>query len=170
MAKNWKRLIVGWMALVALSSCSGGDDGVGRDDAASSATTATTAPGGATTTVRAADPNFTGQNNAQFCGLAKTYSERSGSVSKATSPAELRAGVQESRNAINELASAAPAEIKADVQILANAFGSLFSELEKADFDPTRVSVSAFAPLQAPEFSQATMRFQAYLKTVCGIG
>lgn len=155
--------MAGCLAVLALTACS--DDG----DKAAPVTSETTVAAGASTTVRPADPNFTGQNNAEFCALAKTYSERSGNVTKATSPEELRAGVQESRNAVDQLATTAPAEIKADAQTLATAFGTLFTELEKANFDPTKVSVAAFAPLQAPEFAQSTTRFQSYLRTVCGI-
>jgi len=155
MARNWKRLTVLCVALLA-SSCSGGDDNA--------------APGsGASTTVRPVGTSFTGQNNARFCALARTYSERSTGVNKATTPEQLRAGVQESRTAISQVASTAPAEIKADAQTLANAFTTLFTELEKANFDPTKVSLTAFAPLQAPDFAQSTTRFQAYLRTVCGI-
>ncbi|MGI8807138.1 MAG: hypothetical protein ACR2KK_04745 [Acidimicrobiales bacterium] len=163
MPRNWKRLIVFSMAMVVLTSCNGGDDKAG-----SGASRTTEAPG-ASTTMRPVDTSFTGQNNAQFCALAKTYSERSSGVTRATTPDQLRAGVQESRNAIDQVAAAAPAEIKSDVQTLVNAFGTMFTELEKANFDPTKVSLTAFAPLQAPEFAQSTTRFQAYLRNVCGI-
>jgi hypothetical protein len=156
--------MVGGVVMVALSSCNGDGD---RADPASIPTSATSGP---STTLRPVDTSFTGQNNTQFCALAKTYTDRSAGVNRATTPDQLRASVQESRSTINQVATAAPAEIKADSQILANAFGTLFTELEKANFDPTRLSLTAFAPLQAPEFTQATTRFQAYLRTICGIG
>lgn len=162
MARNWKRLTVAGMVLIVLASCRGADD-----DAAPGR--GTTAAGGVSTTVRPVDASFTGQT-APFCALAKTYSERSGGVNRATTPDELRVGVQESRIAIDQVAGTAPAEIKGDAQTLANAFTKLFIELEKANFDPARVSLAAFAPLQEPEFAQSTVRFQTYLRTVCGIG
>jgi hypothetical protein len=157
--------MIGGVAVVALASCSG--DG---DTAAPATTAPTTAAPRPSTTLRPVEPSFTGQNNAQFCATARTYNERSGSVSRATTPDQLRAGVRESRDAINQIAAAAPAEIKADAQTLANGFGVLFTELEKANFDPTRVALTAFAPMQAAEFVQSTTRFQAYMRTVCGIG
>lgn len=60
--------------------------------------------------------------------MAKTYNERSGTVTRATTPDQLRVSAQESRNSINEVASEAPAEIKGDAQILASAFGVLFTD------------------------------------------
>ena len=165
MASKWRRLLVGGVALVALASCSG--DG---DTAAPATTAPTTSAPGPSTTLRPVAPSFTGQNNPQICALARTYNERSGNVSRATTPDQLRAGVVEARDAINQIATAAPAEIKADAQTLASGFGVLFTELEKANFDPTRVSLTAFAPMQAAEFAQSTTRFQAYMRTVCGIG
>lgn len=162
---TWKRLIVGGIAVVALSSCSGD----GNSATQTSTPTTTTAPG-PLTTLRPVDTSFTGLNNAEFCALARTYTDRSGTVNQARTPDELRAGVRESQTAINQVVSTAPAEIKGDVQSLANAFGVLFTELERANFDPTKVSLTAFAPLQSPEFAQSTARFQAYVRTVCGIG
>jgi len=115
------------------------------------------------------DTSFTGKDSAQFCTLAKTYTNRS-KPDPAATPAQLRAVTQEGRTAIDQAAAAAPAEIKPDVQVLAKAFGTLFSELEKVNFDATKVSAGAFTPLGTPEFQASTIRFQAYIKNVCGIG
>lgn len=157
--------MVGGVVMVVLAACNGNGDG----DTAAPATTATTTEPRPSTTLRPVDTSFTGQNNSQFCATAKTYNDASSSANRATTPDQLRAEVVASRSAIDQVATTAPAEIKGDAQALANAFGVLFTELEKVNFDPTRVSLAAFTPLQTPEFAQSTLRFQAYMRTVCGI-
>ncbi len=159
-------LVTCGLALVLLTGCSSGG---GKDTASSTPTTAAPAATGPSTTVRPVDTSFTGQNSAQFCTLAKTYNERFSNVNAASSPAQLRTAAQEGRTAINQAASAAPAEIKPDVQVIATAFTALFTELEKANFDVSKMSPAALSSLQAPEFQASTTRFQAYLRTVCGI-
>lgn len=152
------------LVVLLLAGCSsGGGKKVASPSASAPAST------GPTTTVRPVDTSFTGQNSAQFCTLAKTYNDRFSNVGSASTPAQLKSVTQDGRTAIDQAAAAAPAEIKPDVQVLANAFGTLFTELEKVNFDPTKISAAAFAPLQAPEFQASTLRFQAYLKSVCGV-
>jgi hypothetical protein len=150
---------------VVLAACSGSN---GKKLATPSSSTTPVATG-PTTTIRPVDTSFTGQNSAQFCALAKTYNDRFGNVGTASTPAQLRTVTQDGRTAINQAAAAAPSEIKPDVQVLADAFGTLFTELDKVNFDPTKVSAAAFAPLQTPQFQTSTVRFQAYLKSVCGV-
>ena len=150
------------LALLVLTGCSGGDD----DDAAPSTTAAAAGP---TTTIRPVDTSFTGQNSAQFCSLARTYTERFSSVGSNPSPAQLRTVAQEGQRAITEAVNTAPAEIKPDVEVLARTFGNLITELERVNYDAPRLPAGALQALQAPEFTQATTRFQAYTRTVCGI-
>ena len=149
------------LALLVLAGCSSGDD---DNDAAP-------APAGPTTTLQAADPNFTGQGSTEFCNLARTYTERSANVGNpaTSSPAQLRALANEGRTAITQAANAAPAEIKADVQLIATTFTNLIAELEKVNYDGTKLTQAAFAPLQTPEFGRASQRFQAYNRDVCKI-
>jgi len=149
--------------MAVLAGCSGGDK---KPAAAPTSAPAATGP---TTTARPVDTSFTGVNSGPFCGLAKTYNDRFTNVGAAATPAQLRTVAQDGRTAINQALTAAPAELKADVQVLADAFGSLFNELDKVNFDASKVSVAAFAPIQAPEFQTATIRFQAYVKNVCGV-
>jgi len=154
------------VAVLILAGCSGGDD----DEAApATSAPAATSSGGPTTTVRPVDTSFTGQNSAQFCDLARTYSERFSSVGSSPTPAQLRTVTREGQTAIAQAVNAAPAEIKPDVQVLANTFGNLLSELEKVNFEITRLPPAALQGLQAPDFTQSTTRFQAYIRTVCGI-
>jgi hypothetical protein len=150
------------VVLLALTSCSGGDD----DDAAP---TTSAQAGGPTTTVRPVDTSFTGQNSAQFCTLARTYNERFTSVGSNPSPAQLRTVTREGQTAITQAVTAAPAEIKPDVQVIANTFSGLIAELEKVNFEVARLPPAALQSLQAPEFTQSTTRFQAYIRSVCGI-
>lgn len=150
------------MALLVLVGCSGGGGGKQAAPTTSAAT-------GPATTVRPVDTSFTGQDSAQFCALAKTYNERFTQVSPEATPAELRTDSREGQAAISQAVNAAPAEIKNDVQILSAAFGTFLAELEKVDFDGAKLSPSALSELQTPEFQRSTMRFQAYIRTVCGV-
>ena len=155
-------LVACGLALLVLTGCSsGGDD----KDAAPAASTAPT------TTVRPADPNFTGQGSAEFCALARTYTERSANVGNpaSSSPAQLRTLANEGRTAITQAANAAPLEIKADVQLIATTFTALLAELEKVNYDFAKITPAVFAPLQTPEFGRASQRFQVYTRDVCKI-
>ncbi|HVL06719.1 MAG TPA: hypothetical protein VM388_12075 [Acidimicrobiales bacterium] len=152
------------LTLVVLAGCSGGGD---DDDAAP--TTAAAGAGGPTTTVRPVDTSFSGQNSAQFCALARTYSERANAFGSNPTPAQLRTATREGQTAITQAVNAAPAEIKPDVEVLARAFTAILAELEKVNFEPARMPPAALQPLQTPEFQQSTTRFQAYGRSVCGI-
>lgn len=154
------------LALLVLTSCSSGDDDKEAAPAAS-----TTAPAGPTTTLPAVTPTFTGQGSAEFCGLARTYTDRFASVGSptASSPAQLRTLANEGKTAITQAANTAPPEIKADVQLISTTFTGLLAELEKVNYDFTKVTAAVFAPLQTPEFGRASQRFQAYSRDVCKI-
>ena len=151
------------MALLVLAGCSGGDD----DDSASPTTVAAAGP---TTTARPVDTSFTGQNSAQFCALARTYTDRFTSVGANPTAAQLRTVSREGQAAITQAVTAAPAEIKKDVEVIANGFNGFLAELEKVNFDVSKLSTDALKALSAPEFQQSTVRFQSYSKTVCGVG
>lgn len=150
------------IASVVLTGCSGGDD----DEAAP---TTSAQAGGPTTTMRPVDTSFTGQNSAEFCTLARTYNERFTSVGSNPSPAQLRTVTREGQTAITQAVNAAPAEIKPDVEVLARTFTGLLTELERVNFEVARLPPAALQSLQAPEFQASTTRFQAYIRTVCGI-
>ncbi|MGI8984325.1 MAG: hypothetical protein ACR2HM_07305 [Acidimicrobiales bacterium] len=153
------------VALLVMAGCSRGDD---NDDAASNTTTPAAA--GPTTTARPVDTSFTGQGSAQFCALSRTFNERFGSVSASPTAAQLRTLTREGQAAITEAVTKAPAEIKADVQVIAATYNGLVAELEKVNFEATRLPPAALGALSAPEFTRATTRFQTYTRTVCGTG
>ncbi len=149
-------------AMVLVAGCSGGGD----DEAAP----ASSVPGpGPPTTVRPVDTSFTGQDSAQFCDLARTYDERSTDVGSSPTPDQLRTAVQEGQTAIDQAVDAAPGEIRNDVLVLAAGFGAVLGELEKVNFEVTRLPPTAFGPLQTPEFQASTTRFQAYIRSVCQV-
>jgi hypothetical protein len=50
----------------------------------------------------------------------------------------------------------AAAEIKQDVEVIANTFNVFLGELEKVNFEVTRVPPAALQSLPAPEFQQST--------------
>lgn len=144
-----------------MAGCSGDDD--------DSATPTTVAAAGPTTTILSTNTSFTGQNSAQFCGLARTYNERFSKVSASPTAAELRTLTREGQTAITQAVNAAPAEIKKDVEVISAAFNGLLAELEKVNFEVTRLPPTAFGTLSSPEFTQATTRFNSYVRTVCGV-
>jgi len=148
--------------VLALTSCSGGGD----DDEASP----TTVPAAGPTTTVSVPTSFTGQDSTQFCTLARTYNERFTNVGANPTPAQLRTATREGQTAITQALNAAPAEIKGDVQRLANAFNGFLTELEKVNFEASRLPPTALAQLSTPEFQASTTRFQAYTRTVCKIG
>ncbi len=159
-------LVAYGISLLVLAGCGGGDD----KKETSSPTTVAAQPGGPSTTLRPVNTSFTGQGSAQFCNLARTYNERFTSVGGNPSPAQLRAVSREGQTAITQAVNTAPPEIKRDVEVLATTFSTLIAELEKVNFEVNRLQPSALGALSAPEFTQATTRFQAYIKAVCGVG
>lgn len=154
------------LTLMVMASCSGGDD---DKDAASNTTAPPATAPGPTTTALTTNTSFTGQNSAQFCALARTYTERFGKVSATPSASELRTLAREGQSAITQAANAAPAEIKKDVDLIAAGFSGLVAELEKVNYDAARLPPTALTPLSSPEFTQATTRFNAYIRNVCGV-
>lgn len=149
--------------MAGCSSSSGGDK------AASTTAPPSSVASGPTTTVRPVDTSFSGANSALFCGLARTYNERFSKASANPTPAELRTVSREGQTAITQAVNAAPPEIKKDVEVIAAAFGSLLVELEKVNFEAAQLTPSALGSLSTPEFGQATTRFQAYVRNVCGV-
>lgn len=163
MARTRIPLLACAVALILLSACGGGGD---KKEAAptTAAPAATAAPGASTA------PTFSGQGSAQFCGLARTYNERFTSVSPNATPAQLRTVAREGQTALTEAVRSAPAEIKADLEVLARTFTTLLAELEKVNFEITRLPPAAIQALSTPEFQASTVRFQAYLRDVCKVG
>lgn len=149
------------VAMLVMAGCSKGND--------KAAPTTTAAASGPTTTALTTNTSFTGQNSAQFCGLARTYNERFSKVSANPTPAELRTVTREGQTAITQAVNAAPAEIKKDVEVIAAAFNGLLAELEKVNFDVSKLPPTAFNSLSAPDFTQASTRFNTYVRTVCGV-
>ena len=146
-------------AVLGLAGCSGDDNPPPNRAPASAPSTAVSVP-----------PSFTGQGSAQFCALAKTYNDRFTSVGPNPTPAQLRNLMREGQATITEALNAAPEEIKADLQVLANSVTGLQAELERVNFDVSRVPPAALGQLSTPQFQAASTRFQAYTRTVCGVG
>ena len=148
------------LVLVVMTGCGGGDD----DGASPTTSSPGTVP---TTTVRPVDTSFTGQDSAQFCALSRTFNDRFASVGGNTTPAQLRTVAREGQTAISQALAAAPAEIKRDVEVISRTFTAFLGELEKVNYDATKVPPAALESLSAPEFQQSTTRFQAYYRSVC---
>lgn len=151
------------LLLAAATGCGGGDD---KKEAAPPTSAQVSGP---TTTLAPVDTRFTGQGSTEFCNLARTYTERFGKVDPKLSGTQLRTLTQEGLTALNQAAGAAPAEIKTDVQVIANVIRGLVAELDRVNYDYSKVSPDSLSKLQAPDFAASTQRFQAYMTNVCKI-
>lgn len=162
MVKIVKNMAVCAVLVITLAACSGGDD----DDEAATPTTAPTPA--SSTTLQPVDTRFTGENSAQFCAMAGSYNDSFATIGANATPDQLRTVAREGQAALTQLVNGAPAEIKNDVDVLARTFGGLISQLEKVDFEVSKLPPAALSQLTAPDFQAATTRFQAYNRTVCG--
>ena len=153
-----RRLVVsmGLAAALALTACGGGGD---DDDAAPAQTTAapsTTAPVG------------NDQAGTPFCGLARTYNEKFGTlITVANDPVKLRAATTDAEAAIRQAQSQAPAEIKADVTAVANTAKDVLAALQKNNFDLSKTA--EVSKLQEPAFQTSLANLNRYARAHCGV-
>ncbi|MFP5319070.1 MAG: hypothetical protein ACLGI2_12355 [Acidimicrobiia bacterium] len=146
-------LLAAVLAGVLLTACSGGDDG---DDSAAPSTTEVPAP---TTSPRTGDP---------FCDFVSDFSDRFGRVDLGlTDPARFRTVMTDAGNAIRDAQGTAPEAIRADVGTLNTYFQRFLNVLQQANFDLTKVPPASIEQLQAPEFTAAGNRLDAYARENC---
>ena len=143
---------------LALTGCGGGSN---DKQAASALTTVAASPASS----QPVDTSFTGEGSADYCRLARDYSESSKKFNAPNTPDELRQVFQEAQNDIQSALAVAPPEIKGDVQTIATGLGSIVKAMEAAGYDVNRVG--ATAPSLPSNFDAASQRVDAYTRDVC---
>ena len=147
-------------ASLAMAACGGGSNG--KHASPASPTTAAASTGD---TAQPVDTSFTGAGSADYCRLARDYSESSKKFNTPNSPDQLRAVFQEAQNDIQSALAVAPPEIKADVQTIATGLNSIVKAMEAANYDVTRLA--ATPPSLPSNFDAASQRIDAYTRDVC---
>ncbi len=138
------------VCVVGLAGC--GDD---DDEAASpTETTAVTAP---------ATPGRGGR----FCELLRSYNDKYNRTRNVTEPEQLRDLLRTARTDVNEAQEVAPPEIKGDSEIVARVIDEYVQELEKVDFQTSRIPASMVQRLLSPDFLAAAQRIEAYGRANC---
>jgi predicted negative regulator of RcsB-dependent stress response len=140
--------------MLALAACSGGGS-------TSTATTVTTGLGISTTTV----PKFSGSASSKYCSVARQFSQ----VAQANLASDPKTLFQEFDTLASQYLAVVPAVIKADANTLVSAIEQLETAVKAVNYDLTKISPAALAPVQAPMFTAAANRIDAYDSQVCGL-
>jgi hypothetical protein len=125
--------------------------------------TATSAAGGTTTT-----PHFSGSRSSNFCDLARTA--QAAAQTTGSSIDKLKASIQQFNSVKDKLHSDAPGVIKNDVVVVVGAVEQLFTALQNANYDYTKLSPNQIQALNSPSVQASERRVAAYLTQVCGVG
>ncbi len=107
-----------------------------------------------------------------FCKDARSEASHSSQLQDeltTTDPAQLKALEQTYAGVLTRFAAEAPSQIKASVEVLVNGDRTLLTALAAADYDYTKLSPTAIAPLETPAFTAAAAQVTAYLRTTCHI-
>jgi hypothetical protein len=148
--------VVALAAVLALGACTGGSDDRAAGGGAGG--------GGAGGT---AGSGFSGQGSEEFCRVSTTYQDPAGRLGQA-SGANLRQLTREAHASVAQMVASAPPEIRPDVEVLAAGLSEFITALEAANFDLTKVPAPVLERFQERRYIEATDRFQAYLREVCG--
>ena len=151
-------VLAGVVVPLALTACGGGSSKEKQAAPAASAPSSTAAS-------QPVGTSFTGEGSADYCRLARDYSESSKKFNAPNTPDELRQVFQEAQNDIHSALAVAPAEIKADVQTIATGLSSIIKAMEAAGYDVTRLGTTP--PSLPPNFDAASQRIDAYTRDVC---
>ncbi len=141
---------VALVCVVALVGCGDDDD----ESASSGVTTATTA---------AATPGRGGR----FCELLRSYNDKYNRTRNVTEPEQLRDLLRTARTDVKEAQEVAPPEVKADSELVARVIDEYVKELEKVDFQTSRIPADTLQRLLSPDFLAAAQRIEAYGRANC---
>ncbi|HEX2275242.1 MAG TPA: hypothetical protein VHG90_15345 [Acidimicrobiales bacterium] len=148
-------------SLVAVALvCVAGLVGCGDDDE-ETASTATTTPTPATTA-----PATPGKGG-RFCELLRSYNDQYNRTRNVTEPGQLRDLLRNIRSDLREAQEVAPPEIKGDVDLVARVMQEYVDELERVDFQTSRIPPQMVQRLLSPEFLSAAQRIEAYGRANC---
>lgn len=137
---------------------SGGSDGTttpddGGDDGGDDTPTTVVAKGGG-----------------EFCDdLATFINDNSSADVDVTDPDAYKAAIEDSVEQGRELLSEAPDELDDAVETLLDVQDKLISELEKVDYDFTKLPADAFSSMDSPEIEKANDELTAYVEDTCKI-
>jgi hypothetical protein len=145
-------------SLVALALvCVVGLVGCGDDDeesATTDTTTASTAP---------ATPGRGGR----FCELLLSYTDKYNRTRNVSDPEQLRDLLRTARTDVKEAQDVAPPDVKVESEIVAKVIDEYVEELEKVDFQTSRIPVATVQRLLSSDFLTAAQRIQEYGRTNC---
>jgi len=151
------RVSLGLVALLALAGCGRGDS----DQTAPTTVPPTVAP--TTTLPRGSDEAAT-----PFCGLARTYAEKSTAVqAEAKDPAKVRAAATDAESAIPRAQAVAPAAVKADVAVVARTVADVLATLRTNNYAVNAPSVQA--KVLDAAFLKSFTAVYAYARAHCGV-
>lgn len=168
MGRNGIRFVAAAIVAVALAACGG--VGGGGTAKGSNPTTTVASSLGTGPPPQPVDTKFTGAGSADYCRLARTYSDASSKLSPTNTSSDLRQLFQDAARDIKAAVGVAPAEIKDDVQIVADGFNALVNSLTPVNYDFTKLAPDLIARFQSQEFMAASTRVAAYSRQVCGVG
>ena len=107
-----------------------------------------------------------------FCDKAGEAAQRLLAVTRsgAADTEQARALLRTAQEAMGSLAALAPADIKPDAAVMVRAYADLRKEMEKADFDASKLAASSAGnSMSEPEVRTASTRLDSYYRTVCGL-
>ena len=142
------------------TAASGSDEGAsttkadgGDDDGGDDASTTVVATGGG-----------------EFCDdLASFMNDTSMNDIDVSDPEAYKEAIKDSVDKGKQLLKSAPDELDDSVEVLLDAQDELIAELEKVDYDFTKVSPDAFSVMDTPEVKEAGEKLDAYITDTCGI-
>ncbi len=142
------------VCLVGVVGCGGGDEEEATPTPETVETTAVTAP---------PVPGREGR----FCELLRSYNDKYNRTRNVTEPDQLRELLRTAKSDVREAQEVAPPEIKGDTEIVAQVFTEYVDELEKVDFETSRIPAHMVQRLVSPEFLAAAQRLEAYGRATC---
>jgi uncharacterized lipoprotein YehR (DUF1307 family) len=155
--KKLVALTVACMAVVALGACGSSSKNASTDKAAATTTTAA---------AKVAVGANVAADLLKYCDYSKAAQDASSAAS--TTGSNLKSSLQNMKGNLDAYASAAPAEIRADVRLTVDkSLKPFITEMERVNYDFTKVNPSALEGLASAEVQAASQRISAYYAAHC---
>lgn len=162
--------------LVGLAGCGGSSDSADKattTEAKASSDDKTTTTDAQSSTTEADDTASTtvvATGGGTFCKeLAGYINEMSTRDIDVTDKEGYKQFIEESAEQSKQLLSSAPDELQDSVDVLVEVQEQLASELEKVDYDFTKLPDDAMSSMNTPEFTKANEELTTYVTDTCGI-
>ena len=162
--------------LVGLAGCGGSSDSADKattTEAKASSDDKTTTTESKSSTTEADDTASTtvvATGGGTFCKeLAGYINDMSASDVDVTDKEGYKQFIEDSAKQSKELLSGAPDELQDSIDVLIEVQEKLASELEKVDYDFTKLPDDAMSSMNGPEFTKADEELTAYMTDTCGI-